>query len=61
MSRSALALENAALRQQLAVYLRTSKRARLRASERVFWVVLRRLWPDWTRPLVIVQPATVIA
>jgi putative transposase len=61
MSRSALALENAALRQQLAVYLRTSKRARLRASDRVFWVVLRRLWPDWARPLVIVKPETVIA
>jgi putative transposase len=61
MTQAALALENAALRQQLAVYLRTSKRARLRASDRVFWVALRRIWPDWTRPLVIVRPATVIA
>jgi putative transposase len=61
MSRTALALENAALRQQLAVYRRTRQRARLRASDRAFWVALRRIWPDWTRPLVIVQPATVIA
>jgi hypothetical protein len=61
MSRSALALENAALRQQLTVYLRTQRRARLRVSDRVFWVALRRLWPDWTRALVIVKPETVIA
>ena len=46
MPRAALALENAALRQQLAVYLRTSKRARLRTSDRVFWVALRRFWPN---------------
>jgi len=61
MSRTALALENAALRQQLAVYLRTPRQPRLRAGDRVFWIALRRLWPDWTRPLVIVTPETVIA
>ena len=60
MAQTTLALENAALRQQLAAYLRTSKRVRFRTSDRVFWVVLRRLWPDWTRALVIVKPATVI-
>ncbi|MCK4415303.1 MAG: integrase core domain-containing protein [Candidatus Eisenbacteria sp.] len=60
MPRTALALENAALRQQLTVYLRTQRRARLRPNDRVFWVALRRLWPDWTRPLVIVKPETVI-
>jgi hypothetical protein len=26
----------------------------------VFWIALRRLWPDWTRPLAIVKPETVI-
>ena len=60
MSRATLALENVALRQQLAVYLRTRQRGRLRTEGRLFWVALRRLWPDWTRPLVIVKPATVI-
>ena len=60
MSRAILALENAALRQQLAVYLRSNHRARLRTEDRLFWVALRRLWPDWTRPLVIVKPETVI-
>jgi hypothetical protein len=59
-SRAALALENAALRQQLAAYLRTSKRPQLRTGDRVFWIALRRLWPDWTRPLAIVKPETVI-
>jgi hypothetical protein len=61
MSRASLALENAALRQQLAVYLRTNQRARLRTEDRLFWVVLRRLWSDWTRALAIVKPATVIS
>jgi transposase InsO family protein len=60
MSRAALALENAALRQQLAVCLRAPTRPRLRTGDRVFWIALRRLWPDWTRPLVIVKPETVI-
>ncbi|MCK4412546.1 MAG: integrase core domain-containing protein [Candidatus Eisenbacteria sp.] len=60
MPRTTLALENAALRQQLTIYLRTQRRARLRASDRAFWVALHRLWPDWTRPLVIVKPETVI-
>ncbi len=60
MPRAALVLENAALRQQLATYLRTSPRPRLHIVDRMFWVALRRLWPDWTRPLVIVKPETVI-
>ena len=33
-----LALENLALRQQLAVYKRTVARPRLRTSDRLFWV-----------------------
>ncbi len=59
-SRATLALENVALRQQLAVYLRSNHRARLRTEDRLFWVALRRLWPDWTRALVIVKPETVV-
>ena len=53
-------LENAALRQQLTIYRRTPKRTRLRSEDRLFWIALRRLWPQWTRPLIIVQPNTVI-
>jgi hypothetical protein len=48
----ALVLENLALRQQLAVYKRHSKRPRLRRSDRMFWIVLAGLWKGWRRALV---------
>jgi putative transposase len=56
----ALVLENLALRHQLAVLQRTVPRPRLRASDRVFWVLLARLWSGWPAALAIVQPDTVI-
>lgn len=37
-SRSDQAVEILALRQQLAIYKRVSKRPKLRAGERIFWV-----------------------
>ena len=52
----ALALENLALRQQLAVLHRSVKRPRLTDVDRGFWVLLRRIWTDWDRVLVIVKP-----
>src|SRR5213593_2546060 len=55
-----LALENLALRQQLAVYKRTVIRPPLRRTDRLFWVWLARLWAGWRRPLVIVTPDTVL-
>lgn len=58
--RADLMLENLALRQQLAVLANKSGRPRLRARDRVFWVALRRLWPRWERPLVLVKPDTVV-
>ena len=42
-----LALENLALRQQLAVVQRKTKRPKLTKADRAFWVALCRLWPDW--------------
>lgn len=60
LSPAALLAENAALRQQLAVYRRTIKRPRLRRRDRIFWVWLSWLWSDWRSALVIVQPATVV-
>src|SRR3989442_15474148 len=39
-----LALENLALRQQLDVYKRTMARPPLRRTDRLFWVVLARVW-----------------
>ena len=38
VSKARLAAENAALRQQLAVYLRTHKRPKLKPADRVFCV-----------------------
>jgi len=43
----AAAFENLALRQQLAVCTQSVKRPKLRPRDRVFWVVLSRLWPNW--------------
>src|SRR5512135_2771036 len=60
-SRQAIALEIVALRHQLAVLHRQTKRPRLTSSERMLWVAMRRLWPKWERALLIVKPATVIA
>ena len=48
-ARRELALENVALRQQLAVLRRSVKRPRLSNVDRVFWVLLRRIWTDWKR------------
>jgi hypothetical protein len=58
--RRQLALENVALRQQLAVYKRAAHRPKLRRTDRLFWVVLSRLWTGWRRALVIVAPDTVV-
>src|SRR5438876_1053565 len=55
-----LALENLALRQQLAVYKRTVPRPKLRALDRLLWVGLASVWTGWRRALVIVSPDTVL-
>ena len=51
-----LAVENLALRQQLAVYKRTTARPKLRTTDRLFWIWLARVWAGWRQPLVIVTP-----
>jgi hypothetical protein len=55
-----LALENLALRQQLAVYKRTIIRPPLRPTDRFFWIGLAKIWTGWRQALVIVTPATVL-
>src|SRR5882724_1068033 len=42
-----LALENLALRQQVAVWKVRQPRPQLTATDRLFWVVLSRLWKNW--------------
>ncbi len=60
LGRAAAAFENLALRQQVAVFKRSVKRPKLRTRDRIFWVWLSRLWPNWQSALAIVQPETVI-
>jgi len=55
-----LALENLALRQQLALLNATTKRPRLSTADRLFWVALARSWSDWRTALLAVTPDTVI-
>ena len=59
-TRRALVLENLALRHQLVVLQSTAPRPRLRTSDRLFWVLLSRLWSGWADAVSVVQPATVI-
>ena len=54
MCRRDLALENLALRQQLAVYKQTHPRPRLGYVDRRFWVLLSRIWHGWRAALHIV-------
>jgi hypothetical protein len=44
-----LALENLALRQQLAIYKRKTPRVRLARSDKALWVILSKLWAPTTR------------
>ncbi|MGH7389242.1 MAG: hypothetical protein ACREM3_07245 [Candidatus Rokuibacteriota bacterium] len=55
-----LALENLALRQQLAVYKRARPRPKLRTTDRLLWAGLARVWTGWRQALVIVSPDTVL-
>ncbi len=58
--RSRLLAENLALRQQLAMLHRQSKRPRVKSRDRWFWIFMVRLFRDWRSWLVVVKPDTVI-
>ena len=60
-SQHVLALENLALRQQLAILRRRTKRPQLTKTDRAFWVALSRLWTGWQGTLIVVKPQTVIS
>jgi putative transposase len=60
-SRASLHLEHLALRHQRIVYQRSVPRPYLRATDRLFWAWLSRLWSGWQGALAFVQPRTVIA
>src|SRR5215467_10023812 len=59
LARHKLALEAVALRQQLAVFKRKQPRPKLDRLDRLFWIVLCRLWEGWSEALIIVKPETV--
>src|SRR5215471_3176961 len=61
-SRAAVELENLALRHQIGVLQRsTAKRPKLTSGDRLLWICLSRLWPDWRSALTILKPETVVA
>jgi transposase InsO family protein len=60
-SRAVLQLEILALRHQVGVLKRSVKRPRLTRMDRILWVWLSHVWPDWRSALLIVKPETVIA
>jgi hypothetical protein len=59
--RSDLVAENLLLRQQLAILTRpTRRRPRLRARDKLFWLLARLARRDWRRHLPAVTPETVV-
>ena len=59
-SRRDLLLENLALRQQLEILRQRRPQPRFATSDRLFWVMLRRIWSGWKTTLILVQPETVV-
>ena len=58
--RPELALENLALRQQLATWKRSQPHPKLRRPDRLFWIGLCQTWDKWQHALILVQPDTVL-
>ena len=60
LQRKELLLEVLALRQQVLILQRDRPRPRLTAGDRLFWILLSRVWSGWRRSLVLFQPKTVV-
>jgi hypothetical protein len=60
-SRYSLSLSFLALRQQVGALKRKLPHPRLQIRDRIFLILLRRLWPALSHVLVIVKPKTVVA
>jgi len=61
IARHRLAVEAVALRQQLAVCKRKQPRPKLHRFDRLFWVVIRKIWTNWSEAVILVQPETVVS
>jgi len=60
-TRASLQVEILALRHQPVVLQRNRQmRVSLRAWDRLLWVALVRLWPEWRQALMLVKPETVV-
>jgi hypothetical protein len=59
-SRYEFALEMAALPQQLAVLKDKHPKPKLTATDKFFWVILRKITRNWQKHLIIVKPDTVV-
>src|SRR4029434_1148075 len=58
---ASLQFEILALRHQLPLLQHNKRRrVRLRVWDRLLWVALVRLWPNWRKTLMVVKPETVI-
>ena len=55
-----LLLEVIALRQQILVFQRNRPRPRSTQGDRLFWVVLSKVWSGWKRSVLAFQPETII-
>ena len=60
VGRQRLALENLALRQQVAVLKHHIPHPQLRDRDRRFWLLMRRVNASWRESLLLVKPETVI-
>lgn len=59
-SHRALALESLALRHQLEVLKRNTKRPHIKNRDRLLWILFARFFKNWRNQLLFVQPETVI-
>jgi transposase InsO family protein len=59
LSRRDLVVESLALRQQL-VTLADRRHPDIRPADRIFWILMRRLWSGWAESLAIVGPDMVV-
>jgi hypothetical protein len=58
-TRASLQIEILALRHQLSVLQRSQRRrVAFRTMDRLLWISLVRLWPDWRKALMLVKPET---
>ena len=59
-NQKSLTIEILVLRHQLAVLEREKPTPELNLRDRLFWVTLSKLWPNWKNALTISKPETVV-